>query len=460
MKKIFTIVLLFSAVIMSAQEVPASFPRKYLIEHFTGDGCGYCPSGMLGINDYIKNIDSSAVWVSHHYGFNTDEYSIEESGDIAQMFKPHKTMSEFGAPGMALNRTEQVPGMVFHPANLPMLTIEDPRTAEASVVITHTYAADTRELNVTVSGQVANTERESYYLTVLIKENGLVGKQDDYTYTWKTKPWLEFMHACVVRDFISGSLGDEVVVENQAYSKSFTYTLAEQWVPENCCIVAYITPVKRIPAPVINAEQKPVVAGTTGGAEYLPYGITESQAPNSATSITLDSMVVFKPTADKLEVRLFGDKAVRRANGQPAVRAMVVLDFNTSADALPVGTFAIQSDNAANTLTAGYRIDAQQTLAGTRFHYVESIKLIDEGEVVVCNTWRLQTGQMVVDAAGNIKLTGKFANGKDFVMTRTTATSLDNVTSIFGEIEKVLRNGQIVIRKNGMEYDMLGNILQ
>ena len=49
MKKIFTIVLLFSAVIMSAQEVPTSFPRKYLIEHFTGEDCGYCPLGMYNI---------------------------------------------------------------------------------------------------------------------------------------------------------------------------------------------------------------------------------------------------------------------------------------------------------------------------------------------------------------------------------------------------------------------------
>ena len=49
MKKIFTTMLLFVAVMMSAQEVPASFPRKYLIEHFTGDQCGYCPYGMYSI---------------------------------------------------------------------------------------------------------------------------------------------------------------------------------------------------------------------------------------------------------------------------------------------------------------------------------------------------------------------------------------------------------------------------
>ena len=46
MKKIFTFLLLFTAVSMTAQDVPASFPRKFVIEHFTGDQCGYCPGGM------------------------------------------------------------------------------------------------------------------------------------------------------------------------------------------------------------------------------------------------------------------------------------------------------------------------------------------------------------------------------------------------------------------------------
>ena len=54
MKKIFTSILLLVAAIMSAQEVPSSFPRKFLMEHFTGEGCGNCPMGMASMVEYIK----------------------------------------------------------------------------------------------------------------------------------------------------------------------------------------------------------------------------------------------------------------------------------------------------------------------------------------------------------------------------------------------------------------------
>ena len=42
--------------------IPASFPKKHLIEEFTGQTCGYCPEGMNSISDFIK-ADRHAVIV-------------------------------------------------------------------------------------------------------------------------------------------------------------------------------------------------------------------------------------------------------------------------------------------------------------------------------------------------------------------------------------------------------------
>ena len=171
MKKIFTVlVLLCVTLVASAQEVPSSFPRKYLIEHFTGDQCGYCPYGMYSIVDYTTDLTTTpCIWVSHHYGFNTDEYTISESAKIASASGVN------GAPNMAMNRTKVMGSTIaFHPGYLTedgmpeTIASKCETTAEASVVIEHTYNAETRELNVTVSGQVANTEVTEYLLTVLI----------------------------------------------------------------------------------------------------------------------------------------------------------------------------------------------------------------------------------------------------------------------------------------------------
>lgn len=428
MKKIFTFILLFVAVMMSAQEVPTSFPRKSVIEHFTGDGCGYCPGGMYAIVDYIDNQNPSAIWISHHYGYNTDEYTISESSRIGKM------LGVQGAPNMALNRTKQMGTTIgFHPGYLPEITINEDTVAEASVLINHTFNAETRQLDITVSGQVANTEVESYLLTVLIKENRLVGKQADYTYSWKTSPWKEYMHARVIRDVLSAdAFGDTVYVENQAYSKTLTYTVSEDWVAENCCVVAYLTPTNK--KPIINAEQAPLIAGTTGGEQYYPYGITESQAPNTPDKITFDSVAISKPADDKLELVFYSNKSIR-SSLYGALKSILVVEFNTTADTLPVDTFDIQSNNAENTLTAGYHIDETRSFGGSRFQYVDS-KELAQGNIVPYHTWKLNTGKLAYSEDGNLLLAGNFANSKHFTMTafipRPIYTSFAD-TLCFGE---------------------------
>ena len=74
MKKIFTILLLSVAMMTMAQEVPASFPRKFLIEHFTGTWCAYCPYGMMAIDYAVQTSKTPYIWVSHHV---SDNYSID-----------------------------------------------------------------------------------------------------------------------------------------------------------------------------------------------------------------------------------------------------------------------------------------------------------------------------------------------------------------------------------------------
>ena len=114
MKKIFTVLVLVCATLVAtAQDIPASFPRKFLIEHFTGDQCGYCPDGMYAIRDHIANAEIPYIWVSHHYGYNQDEYTIPESAKIGS------TCGVQGAPNMAMNRTKVTgTAIAFHPGYL------------------------------------------------------------------------------------------------------------------------------------------------------------------------------------------------------------------------------------------------------------------------------------------------------------------------------------------------------
>ena len=454
MKKIFLSLLLLVAVCISAQEVPASFPRKYLIEHFTGDQCGYCPYGMYSIVEYTQQTSTPCIWVSHHYGYNQDEYTISESAKIGA------ACGVQGAPNMAMNRTKVMgTAIAFHPGYL----VEDgmaetianncATTAEASVVIDHTYNAETRELNVTVSGQVANAATTEYLLTVLIKENGLVGKQADYYWSWKTAGYKEFLHPCVVRDLLTVSqLGDTVKVENQAYSKTFTYTVSEKWVAENCNVVAYITPLAK--KPIINAEETTLVASTTGGKEYLPFGITENLAPTNATKLNFDTLEFGKPADDKLAIELVSASSTRSDYYGP-MKLVVYLEFNTPDTILPTETLEFADGDALNTFTAGHVDLATQTFSGSRMAYYLASTMED-----LCHIWRIKNGTMTVASNGGFVVEGKLDNDKNYKITCNMPTAVDNVVFDKAHVEKIIREGQFIIRIDNVEYDIQGRVIQ
>ena len=460
MKKIVTVlVLLCATLVVSAQEVPSSFPRKYLIEHFTGDQCGYCPYGMYSIMEYAAYYTTTpCIWVSHHYGYNTDEYTISESAKIAS------TCGVDGAPNMAMNRTKVMGTTIaFHPGYL----VEDgmaatiankcDTVAEASVVINHTYNADTRELNVTVSGQVANTTTTAYLLTVLIKENGLIGKQADYYWSWKTSGYKEFMHPCVARDLLTVSqLGDTVKVENQAYSKTFTYTVSEKWVAENCNVVAYITPLSK--KPVINAEETPLVAGTTGGKEYQPFGITENKEPTNASKLKFEALELNKVADDKLAVELIASSSTRSDFYGP-LKLSVYLEFNTTGNIIPADTLDFVDGNEPNTFSAGTVDLVEQSFGGSHMAYYLAADM-----ETLCHIWRIKSGKFLLDKNGGFYSSGKLDNGKNFAITCTLPakeeTAVENVVFDKAHVEKLMRNGQIVINIDGVEYDMQGRVIK
>ncbi len=457
MKKILTVlVLLCATLVVSAQEVPSSFPRKYLMEHFTGDQCGYCPQGMYSIMEYSANTTTPCIWVSHHYGYNNDEYTIPESAKIASVSGVQ------GAPNMAMNRTKIMgTAIAFHPGYLTedgmaeTIASKCDTTAEASVVIEHTYNAETRQLDVTVSGQVANTEVTEYLLTVLIKENGLIGKQADYYWSWKTAGYKEFMHPCVVRDLLTVSqLGDTVKVENQAYSKTFTYTVSEKWVAENCNVVAYITPLSK--KPIINAEEKPLVAGSTGGTEYQPFGITENKEPTNATKLSFDSWALNKVADDKLAVELVA-KSSTRSDFYGPLKLTVYLEFNTPDSILPTDTLDFVDGNELHTFSTGTVDLIEKSFAGSHFAYYLAADMEQ-----MCHIWRIKSGNVVISKNGSFVAEGKLDNGLNYKITCTLPednTAVEDVVFDQAHVEKLIRNGQIVISIDGVEYDVQGRVI-
>ena len=436
---------------MSAQEVPTFFPRKFLLEHFTSANCNQCPMGMKYIVEYLDKQTTPYIWVSHHAVYGTDEYTIPEGNAIAMNFFGMNTV-----PSVVFNRTKQDGLLVMGAWSIENLVVKDDTVAEASVLIDHEFDAVTRRLDVTVSGQVANTDRKEYLLSILIKENGLVGRQEDAYCSWKGAKWKEYMHPRVVRDFVTATFGDTVKVENQAYSYTTSYVVDDEWVAENCCVVAYLTSLEK--SPVINVEQAPLVAGTEGGEQYGPYGITEGKGPN--TSISFDSVKVTRLGNGQLEMMLTSSRTIK-TDYFGICKQVGYVCVNATDDVLQAGTYPIVEGEGLGTITAGYRIDEEEILGGSRLFYAVSSDL-KNGIVTPIHMWRMSSGEMVIDDDGNILLNFTTYNGNNVTATAVydfapATTGIEHVQEFrSSEMKKVLREGQLLIEKNGEWYSILG----
>ena len=455
MKKSLVILLLMAAMGMSAQEVPTFFPRKFLLEHFTSANCNQCPKGMKYIVEYLDKQTTPYIWVSHHAVYGTDEYTIPASNAIAKNYLGINTV-----PSVVFNRSEQDGLLVIKAWDLDYWyadgrKVADDTLSEASVVIEHQFDMATRRLDVTVSGQVANTDRKEYLLSILIKENGLVGRQEDAYCSWKGAKWKEYMHPRVVRDMVTATFGDTVKVQNQAYSYTTSYIIDEEWVPENCCVVAYLTALEK--SPVINAEQVALVAGTEGGEQYGPYGITEGKGPN--TSISFDSVSVKRLSNGQLEVMMSSSKTINTKFG--ICKQVGYVCVNTEDSVLIPGTYPIEDSGDEGTITAGYRVDEEERLDGSRLLYAVSIDL-QNGIVTPIHHWRMSSGEMVVDEDGNISLNFTTYNGTSVTATAVydfspAATGVEDVEGLrSSEVQKVLKDGHLLIEKQGRWYTVWG----
>ena len=137
---------------------------------------------------------------------------------------------------------------------------------------------------------------------------------------------------------------------------------------------------------------------------------------------------------------------------------------NTEDSVLIPGTYPIEDSGDEGTITAGYRVDEEERLDGSRLLYAVSIDL-QNGIVTPIHHWRMSSGEMVVDEDGNISLNFTTYNG-----TRVTATAVydfspatTGVEDVDGfrssEVKKVLRDGQLLIEHKGQRYTVMGDRL-
>ncbi len=413
------------------EPIPDSFPKKHLIEEFTGQTCGYCPYGMNCIHDFMEN-DTNFILVLHHYGYSQDHFTVAGSKTITN------TLKVKGAPTMTINRAKtsyleegfKRSATTFHPSYLPDVDkAQFEKTTYASVNIQNTYDPSSRELKIKVSGALSKKDYPFLNLTVLVKESGMIDSQADYYYSFEG--WKEFRHTNAVRAFLSAAEGDPLKVgANRRYSMEYTITLKDAWVPENCMVVAFLSEEFQ---PVVQAAQKPVVEGTKGGDDIRHGGITPVPVPDyypepDATSSPQDFSQKERDTlavsyaysesypSDGLvmwTIQAYNTSysvAVGKTPCIPFVQLYLVMPYDDK-PALPTGTFQINASEEPNTVIAGIRDDENAQIYGSQFYFTDK-SYFNQGYLNPQAQWLINTGSMIINKDG-WTIDGKTYNGSE-----------------------------------------------
>ena len=249
-----------------------SYPHKMLMEQFTTLSCVNCPYGHNLFNALAGN-RSNVVWVAHHVGFGTDQFTVDASEDIMGygvtaapmgMFDRCyiEGLSENSKPAFSIGYGNLSTGVTVMSAPFDEILA---RPAFVSVNVTPDYDPSSRRLSVKVNGSRNGLFSQLYAnssLTVYLVEDSCVSKRPQ---TGGTP--ADTIHSHVLRQALTESLGNAIEWDGDSYELTFETTLDAQWKTKDMKIVAFVhRPISDgyKNSLVLNAESVSVAEATTG----------------------------------------------------------------------------------------------------------------------------------------------------------------------------------------------------
>ena len=247
------------------------FQRTPLIEEFTSQRCIACPQMAYFLDKAFKQYEGSYVYVSHHTGFQEDEFTTQPDREILYFFGGYE--NEYN-PAIMYNRSilegeNQVIQGIREMSPTPYLealalAADMPAMAEVNIEAT--------DSKVTVSGRVASDlVNAPLYLSCYLVEDGIStdkyfqkGMDDDDA---PSDLKDVFRHnGIILHYFTKEAIGDLLQVEDDAtYSVSYPTVAKEGFGGTSRRLVAFVHKVDKASLrgnEVLNAAQQ--LLGNTG----------------------------------------------------------------------------------------------------------------------------------------------------------------------------------------------------
>jgi hypothetical protein len=235
--------------------------RTAYLEDFTGIHCGYCPEGHTIMAALEGQHGARFATVGIHAG----GYAVPSAGEpdfrtpAGTAIDAYFTIS--GYPAGVVNRhifngLNDLGRGAWAGAVDEMLALPSP----VNLGLESSFDPDTRLLTVNVEMYyTGDSPTGTDYLSVLIKENHIVGPQVDYGPSGNHSAY-DHMH--VFRGYLSATWGDAIgnPVAGTTELRTLTFTVPEAWNVDNCEVVALVS---EDHSEVYQAREVPAVDGTT-----------------------------------------------------------------------------------------------------------------------------------------------------------------------------------------------------
>ena len=351
-KKLLFSILMFAAVLVSAQESSKqTYTRNLLLEQFTTVNCGYCPAGAERIAEAISNATSlNVIWIKHHAGFGTDFLT----NNIHTSLLPFYGESTF-APAMMLDRTrfdDEFEGPVCSvglTGSIRLMFNKAKRVTTYCQVnpVEASLKQPSNKVEGVVSGCFGEDDRwdEKTRIVVYLIEDSIVGEQHDYS---SHGNWTNYLHMGTVRDVLTELWGNELEVDptNRTFSCSFSKALPNGCNYRHCWLVAFVYQYDASDinnCPVLNANKSDYLTETVGIAE-IDGGCSLRLYPNPA----VERVVIESDEAiDEVWITdVFGRK-VFSAEGTEQGASQLTLNTNN----FPTGIYLVSIRTASGTST-------------------------------------------------------------------------------------------------------------
>ncbi len=226
--------------------------RVVLLEEFTGVGCSGCPAGSAEIENLLSIYPDNLIAVSIHAGHFASEsqWNANQRYDLRSPDGERLAEEYFGGvppafPSATINRELSETNRLYVLSERWSSSIAK-ELAEGSSVdlkISRFYDKESRKLEIDLTVLALSALPADVRVSVIITESGIVDYQVDNNAPGDG--WIpEYVHKHVLRDMITPFDGKVIsssgIALTESLTKSFSTVLPDNFVAENCEVIAFV----------------------------------------------------------------------------------------------------------------------------------------------------------------------------------------------------------------------------